>query len=181
MRRSCYISIVLVFLIGLLHGCGFQLRNVQLSQYADNVIVEGEVHPETRAAIERTLHQEGLTTLGSDASDPILHVRDEVFHQRATLFGRDGRAVEYELTLEVDCVLLITDSAIPERKFSFAASGRYGLDSSIPLASVAERETLESDLRERLAKHLRSFLLNALRTAKYESDSVQAAAIETES
>lgn len=180
MRLSCCISIVVAVFLGSLHGCGFQLRNVQLSQYVDNVIIKGDIHPQTRVAIEQTFHNEGLSTLGNEATDPILRISNEIIQQRATLFGRDGRATEYELTLKVDCVLAMADSGIPERKFSFTASGRYGLDSSIPLASVSERERLEGELRDRLARDLKSFLLNALRASKNESDGVENTEIEAE-
>ena len=163
-----------------MHGCGFQLRVAQLSQYVDNIAIEGNVHPETRAAIERRLFEEGLSTDDGHDANLILRLTDERLRQRATLFGSDGRATEYELTLKIDTQLERSDSANPVRNQSFSASGRYGIDSSMPMASVAEREVLERQMRDRLAQQLSSFLLNALRTAGCETATDEAACIETE-
>ena len=146
-------------------GCGFQLRQVQLSQFYEVVNVTGDVRPETRAIIERSLREAGVATDVTDA-DAVLRLSEETIEQRATLFGDDGRATEYALTMTIKGLLEEGNDSASHQLQTFSVAGHYGVNIEVPLASVAERETLESELRRNIARQLTRYLLAVARSAE---------------
>ena len=143
----------LSILLATLPGCGFQLRNWDLSSaFASASVVAGE-GVTLDDALVRALGHSGVEVV-AEGSDVVLRLSQEREGRRSAAVTAAGRAAEVELALEV--TFSVEDAAgnelAPERSLRVARVQRIDVDNIV--GSSEEEALLQGEMRQELASRM---------------------------
>ena len=172
--RTACTSVVLAALV----GCGFQLRNWDLSSAFASASVVATEGVTLDDALVRALRYSGVDVV-PDGSDGVLRLSQEREERRSAAVTAAGRAAEVELALEV--TFSVEDSAgkelAPERSLRVARVQRIDVDNIV--GSSEEEALLRDEMRQELASRMvRSLAMVA--KARLEAEANDAAALAGE-
>ena len=162
--RTACTSVVLAVLV----GCGFQLRNWDLSSAFDSASVVASEGVTLDDALVRALGYSGVDVV-PDGSDVVLRLSQEREERRSAAVTAAGRAAEVELALEVTFAVQDADGKelAPERSLRVARVQRIDVDNIV--GSSEEEALLRDEMRQELASRMvRSLAMVA--KARLEAD-----------
>lgn len=162
-----------------LPGCGFQLRNWDLSSAFASASVVADEGVTLDEALVRALGHSGLEVV-SEGSDVVLRLSQEREERRSAAVTAAGRAAEVELALQV--TFSVQDAAgkefAPERNLRVARVQRIDVDNIV--GSSEEEALLREEMRQELASRMvRSLAMVA--KAHVAEEASDAAALADES
>ena len=147
--RTAIASVVLATLV----GCGFQLRNWDLSSAFATASVVASEGVTLDDALVRALGYSGLEVV-AEGSDVVLRLSEEREERRSAAVTAAGRAAEVELALEV--TVSVQDAAgkelAPERVLRVARVQRIDVDNIV--GSSEEEALLREEMRQELASRM---------------------------
>ena len=143
----------LSLLLATLPGCGFQLRNWDISSaFASAAVVAGE-GVTLDDALVRALEYSGVQVV-PEGSDVVLRLSRQRGERRSAAVTAAGRAAEVELALEV--TFSVQDAAgkelVPERNLRVARVQRIDVDNIV--GSSEEEALLQGEMRQELASRM---------------------------
>lgn len=140
-------------LLATLLGCGFQLRNWDLSSAFGSASVVAGDGVTLDDALVRALAYSGLEVV-PEGSDVVLRLSQEREERRSAAVTAAGRAAEVELALEV--TFSVQDAAgkelAPERSVRVARVQRIDVDNIV--GSSEEEALLREEMRQELASRI---------------------------
>lgn len=147
-RRHAIIRWVLPLLMLQLAACGFHLRGpVALPEMMQKTYIQGGVGSELYYAVENALENAGSQVVDSAASaSAVLSLNNQRIDRRVISVDTQGRAAEYELSLQV--VFSLRDSAgrnIADRE-QVSVVRDYSFDPNNVLAKDQEEAALRGEM-----------------------------------
>ena len=140
-------------LLATLLGCGFQLRNWDLSSAFGSASVVASEGVTLDDALVRALGYSGVEVV-PEGSDVVLRLSQEREERRSAAVTAAGRAAEVELALEVR--FSVEDAAgkelAPERNLRVARVQRIDVDNIV--GSSEEEALLRDEMRQELASRM---------------------------
>ncbi len=147
--RTAIASVVLLALL----GCGFQLRNWDLSSAFASASVVASEGVTLDDALVRALGYSGLEVV-PNGSDVVLLLSQQREERRSAAVTAAGRAAEVELALEV--TFSVQDAAgkelVPERSLRVARVQRIDVDNIV--GSSEEEALLQGEMQQELASRM---------------------------
>ena len=102
MRRQLVLQTLTVLLLFLWSsGCGFELRQFDLSNIAESVSVTGDSSQQIVRALERALEESGIEANRTASPKLRIHVFEHEFKTQPSVMSAEGGMLEYEITLQV--------------------------------------------------------------------------------
>ncbi len=141
--------------VGLLAGCGFQLRGTGAMQDLPPLYLHGDQRSETWQRVQRSLDLSGAELVSEpDARAWRVRIANERESERTLTVTDRALAADFELTLEVEYeVRDAADDVL--RSLSRAEVSRvYRLDPDNVAGSARERELLRGEMAQELAQQV---------------------------
>ncbi|MYE22714.1 MAG: hypothetical protein F4Y01_02020 [Gammaproteobacteria bacterium] len=147
--RTAIASVVLATLV----GCGFQLRNWDLSSAFASASVVATEGVTLDDALVRALGHSGLDVV-PEGGDVVLRLSQEREERRSAAVTAAGRAAEVELALEVTFSVqdVAGEELAPERVLRVARVQRIDVDNIV--GSSEEEALLQGEMRQELASRM---------------------------
>ena len=154
MLKRYFIYVLLAAMLLSLSACGFRMRGaVQLPKGVKSVYIQGGKSSQLIQDIELSLEYAGVKLLkkavGADAILTITNVR----HKRRVLsVGTSGRALEYQLTLEVDVSLVDSKGTRLIPRETMRLTRDYRFDENAVLGKSSEESLLWKEMERDMAQ-----------------------------
>ncbi|WP_114416173.1 LPS assembly lipoprotein LptE [Marinospirillum perlucidum] len=151
-KQAGFGPLLLLLVLGLLAGCGFQLRGyLTLPDHLQPLKVEADSSAGSLAtALERQLNQSGVaTTDSSQAAAVTIRLKDLRSGERQLVFGQ---VEEHELELLVTASARDRDGESLFSNEDFSTRSQYTYDSEND--SLLARDRLRDDLKQRMQSNL---------------------------
>lgn len=151
-RYSIYMLLAVMLLS--VSGCGFKMRGaVQLPKGVKSVYIQGSSNSALIRDVEISLEQAGVKLLqqaqGADAVLTISNVRQT---RRVLSVGTTGRALEYQLTLEVDVSLVNSKGVKLIPRETMRLTRDYRFDENAVLGKSSEESLLWKEMERDMAQ-----------------------------
>ena len=155
--KSRYNYCLLLGLLWLLSGCGFQLRGTYGFK-VNSVYVESQSADRTAAEVRRILIDQGVTVPPTaQAAQVVLRISNEITEKRVlSVSAVSGKIQEVELNLRVETEAHKPDGKVLQPQQLISLLRDYSFDETAVLAMGAEEEALRNDMfRESVEQVLR--------------------------
>ena len=147
------VRVILVFMLILLSGCGFQLRGLAVSDTQPQyrlVNHSGETAFGERLA--QTMARRHLLLSGSNDEAPALHVHSFDRLQRQLATDAQGRTVEWQMTIEVTISLGV--SQYDGQQHDLQVSDKWSVDPDNVLAGSADIAQIKRGVEQEMINRI---------------------------